>query len=173
LTTTDYRRALEAAIKEYEGLKAQRDAVETRLAQLRQIISTLSQLCDLPAAPEAPPELGLTAAVRSVLRASMAGLTPVDVRDRLGSFGIDPAAYSNPLASIHVVLKRLTAAGELWSYRTPDGKQTYVWKRAAVPYAVHDPEQARTIVTGGLMWPGATDVLLKPLRDKKKPKKEK
>jgi hypothetical protein len=102
----------------------------------------------------------------------MSGLTPVDVRDRLGAFGIDPAVYSNPLASIHVVLKRLAAGGEVWSYRAPDGKQTYVWKRAAVPYAVRDPEHARTIVTGGLMWPGATDVLLTSLRDKKKPKKE-
>jgi len=170
---TDYRRALESAIKEFERLKAQNEAVETRLAQLRQIISTLGTLCDLPAAPVAPPELGLTDAVRSVLRASVAGLTPVEVRDRLGSFGIDLAVYSNPLASIHIVLKRLTTGGELWSYRAPGGKQTYVWKRAAVPYAVHDPGQARTIITGGLTWPGATEVLLKPLRDKKKPRKEK
>lgn len=173
MAKTDYRRALESAIKEYEGLKTQRDAVETRLAQLRQIISTLGPLCDLPAAPDAQPELGLTDAVRSALRASMPGLTPVEVRDRLGAFGIDLGTYSNPLASIHIVLKRLTTGGEIWSYRAPDGKQTYVWKRAAVPYAVHDPEQARTIVTGGLMWPGATEVLLKPLRDKKKPKKDK
>jgi hypothetical protein len=173
VTTTDYRRALESALKEYEQLQAQHEATETRLAQLRQIISTLGVLCDLPATATAPPELGLTDAVRSVMRASMAGLTPVEVRDRIGSFGIDLVAYSNPLASIHIVLKRLTAGGELWSYRTSDGKQTYVVKRAAVPYAVRDPEQARTIVTGGLTWPGATEVLLKQLRGKKKPKREK
>ena len=173
MAKAEYRRALASAVKEYEQLKTQRDAVDTRLAQLRQIISTLGSLCELPSARAASPELGLTDAIRSVLRASMAGLTALEVRDRIGAFGIDLAVYSNPLASIHIVLKRLTTSGQVWSYRAPGGKRAYAWKRAAVPYAVHHPEQARMVVTGGLSWPGATEVLLKALRDQKKATKAK
>jgi hypothetical protein len=157
----DYRRALEAAIKEYDQLKAQRDAVETRLAQLRSIISNLGALCGLPAERRPSPDLGLTDACRSALRASLGGLTAAQVRERLASLGIDSDQYSNLLASVHVVLKRLVAAGEVWTYKAKDGKQVYAWKRAAVPYAVNNPELATAIVTGGLMWPGAAEVEVK------------
>jgi hypothetical protein len=157
----DYRRALEAAIKEYDRLKTQRDAIETRLAQLRLIISNLGELCELPAERRQPPGLGLTDACRSALRASLGGLTAAQVREHLASLGIDQDHYSNLLASIHIVLKRLVAAGEIWTYKTKDGKQVYAWKRAAVPYAVSDPELAQAIVTGGLMWPGAVEVHVK------------
>lgn len=181
MTHKDYRRALEAAIKEYERLKTRHDAVETRLAQLRQTIATLGALCNLPGEHMDPPELGLTDACRSVLRASLSGLSAAEVRDRLGALGIDPARYSNPLASIHIVLKRLATAGEIWSYRGRDGKPTYAWKRAAIPFAVSDPKLATAIVTGGLLWPGlpraesrdAKEIPVRPLRGKRNRKKEK
>ncbi|HEX2443577.1 MAG TPA: hypothetical protein VHJ77_06490 [Vicinamibacterales bacterium] len=168
----DYRRALEAAIKEYEQLRTQRDAIETRLAQLRLTIANLGALCGLPSERLEQPELGLTDACRSVLRASFGGLTAAQVRERLTSLGIDPDRYSNPLASIHIVLKRLVAAGEIWTYKTRDGKPVYAWKRAAVPYAVSDPELAHAIVTGGLMWPGAVEVPVKAASRKKARKKQ-
>jgi hypothetical protein len=157
----DYRRALEAAIKEYDQLKAQRDAIETRLAQLRLIISNLGELCDLPGERRQSSGLGLTDACRSALRASLGGLTAAQVRERLASLGIDSNQYSNLLASIHIVLKRLAAAGEIWTYKAKDGKQVYAWKRAAVPYAVSDPELAHAIATGALMWPGPVEVHVK------------
>jgi hypothetical protein len=39
-------------------------------------------------------------------------LTAIEVRDRLASIGLDLTKYSNPLASIHTVLKRMRASGE-------------------------------------------------------------
>ena len=172
MSRQDYRRALEAAIKEYEHLKAQRDAIETRLAQLRLIISNLGELCDLPAERRQSPELGLTDACRSALRASLGGLTAGQVRERLATLGIDPNQYSNLLASIHVVLKRLVAAGEIWTYRAKGGTPVYAWKRAGIPYAVSDPGLATAIVTGGLMWPGAVEVHVKAPAAKKRRKKK-
>jgi hypothetical protein len=163
----DYRRALEAAIKEYDQLKAQRDEVETRLAQLRLIISHLGELCALPLERRQSPGLGLTDACRSALRASLGGLTAAQVRERLSSLGIDSNQYSNLLASIHIILKRLVAAGEIWTYKAKEGKQVYAWKRAGVPYAVSDPELATAIVTGGLMWPGAVEIPIKRRRKRK------
>jgi hypothetical protein len=40
-------------------------------------------------------------------------LTALEVRDRLSAIGVDLEKHSNPLASIHTVLKRLHEAGEL------------------------------------------------------------
>jgi hypothetical protein len=169
----EYRRALESAIKEYERLKNERDALETRLAQLRQTIAGLGPLCELPSRNAPPPlELGLTDACRSALRASMAGLSAAEVRDRIGGLGIDLERYSNLLASIHIVLKRLVAAGEAFSYRGRDGKPVYAWKRAAIPIAVTGHEQAHALVTGAT-WPALTEALTAPGRRKIKAKKEK
>ena len=166
MVRTDYRRALESAIKEYERLKAGRDAVETRLAQLRQTIAGLGPLCDLPAESAPSLELGLTDACRSALRASVSGLTPGEVRERIGGLGIDLERYSNLLASIHIVLKRLVAAGEAFTYRGRDGKPVYAWKRPAIPFAVSDPEQAKALVSGGMMWPGLPEFPIPPGRRK-------
>ncbi|HEX2343778.1 MAG TPA: hypothetical protein VHI98_25130 [Vicinamibacterales bacterium] len=167
----EYRRALEAAIKEYERLQSERDAVETRLAQLRQIIAGLGPLCELPSRRTPPPELGLTDACRSALRASLAGLTAGDVRERIRGLGIDLDSYSNPLASIHIVLKRLVASGEAFTYRGRDGKPVYAWKRPAIPIAVTGHEHAHALVTG-VSWPGLTEFLIAPERRKIKTKKE-
>ena len=50
---------------------------------------------------------GFTDAVRKVLSASTEPLTPAEVRERLPSAGFSLEGYSNPLASIHTILKRL------------------------------------------------------------------
>jgi hypothetical protein len=95
-----YRRALEAAIREYEALGAQRRALDTRLAELAQSIGTLTRLLGLT--PTVP--LGLTDACRLVLRGSGVPMTPVEVRDRLSAIGDDLSIYTSELAVIHTIL---------------------------------------------------------------------
>jgi len=147
VATEDYRRALEAAPDEHERLKAEREQIETRLAQLRQTIGALAPLCELPRQED----LGLTDACRSVLRARFGALTPVQVKDDLATMGLDLSSYSNPLASIHAVLKRLAAAGEVIRLKTRDRKTVYAWKRPIVPIAVTGVAD-EPIVTGGAAW---------------------
>jgi hypothetical protein len=105
----DYRRALDAAVREYEKLSAERAGLDDRLAQLRHSIAALTKLCGYE--PTVP--LGLTDACRLVLRNSVAPLTALEVRDRLVAIGVDLDKYSNPLASIHTVLKRMHSGGEI------------------------------------------------------------
>src|SRR5204863_7260359 len=100
MTTEDYRRALEAATREYEELGARRHAIDKRLAELAQTIGTLSKLIGLT--PTVP--LGLTDAVRLVMRAGVP-MTPVEVRDRLHGIGFDMEKYANDLAAIPTILK--------------------------------------------------------------------
>ena len=124
-TTDDYRRALETAIREYEALGQQRQEIDTRLAEVAQTIGSLSRLCGL--VPTVP--MGLTDACRLAIRGAGVTVTPAEVRDRLRSFGFDLSKYSNDLAAIHTILKRLNEAGELRLVARGAGKPAYIWNR--------------------------------------------
>jgi hypothetical protein len=103
-----YREALDAALREYEQALADQAALETRIAQLRQTIGTLTTLCGYT--PTVP--YGLTDACRTALRCAGRPLTAIEVRDRLAATGFDLDRYANALAAVHTVLKRLEQSGE-------------------------------------------------------------
>jgi hypothetical protein len=124
----NYRAALDAAIKEYEALGERRRDIDTRLAQLSQTISTLSRLVGL--VPTVP--LGLTDAIRLVMRAGVP-MTPVEVRDRLDAIGFDTSKYSNDLAAIHTILKRLNESGELRFIPRAPGTHRYLVNAPLTP----------------------------------------
>ena len=126
VTQADYQSALSAAIAEYEALGADRRRIDDRLAQLAQTIGTLSRLLGLE--PTVP--LGLTDACRLVLRGGVP-MTPIGIRDRLQSIGVDLSAYTNELAAIHTILKRLNEAGEIRLIPHASGKHAYLWQRPA------------------------------------------
>lgn len=131
MTTDEYRRALEAAVREYESLGQQRQDIDKRLSELAQTISTLSRLCGLT--PTVP--WGLTDACRIVLRSGLP-MTPTDVRDRLLAIGFDLSKYSNELAAIHTVLKRLNESGELRFLVGGPKQGAYLWNRPATADAL-------------------------------------
>jgi hypothetical protein len=129
MTHEDYRRALDAAAREYETLGERRREIDQRLAELAQSIATLSKLLGLT--PTVP--LGLTDAVRLVVRGAGVPMTPIEVRDRLAAIGFDVSKYVNDLAAVHTILKRLNEAGELrFVPRTP-GRHQYLWNRPVTP----------------------------------------
>jgi Cdc6-like AAA superfamily ATPase len=125
MTTSDhdYRRALDAATREYEVLGEQRRQIDDRLAQLAQTMGTLNRLLGLT--PTVP--FGLTDACRLALRGAGLPLTPLEVRDRLLAIGMDLSVYTNELSAIHTILKRLNHAGEIRVVPRGKGKAAYVW----------------------------------------------
>jgi hypothetical protein len=125
MTTDDYRRALESAVREYEALGERKRALETRLAEVAQTIGTLSRLCGLT--PTVP--MGLTDACRLVMRGAGVPMSPSEVRERLRTIGLDLSRYSNDLAAIHTILKRLNESGELRFVARGAGKHQYIWNR--------------------------------------------
>ena len=129
MTDQDYRRALEAATREFEELGARRQDIDKRLAELAQTIGTLMRLIGLT--PTVP--LGLTDAVRLVVRGGGVPMTPVEVRDRLHAMGFDLSKYANDLAAVHTILKRLNESGELRFLPRSAGKHQYILNRAATP----------------------------------------
>ena len=129
MTSEDYRRALQTAVREYEDLGIRRREIDRRLSELAQTIGTLSKL--LGHTPTVP--LGLTDAIRLVMRGAGVPMTPVDVRDRLQGMGLDMARYTNDLAAVHTILKRLNDAGELRLVARPGGKPQYAPSRPSLP----------------------------------------
>src|ERR1700752_830023 len=103
MSKDEYRRALDAAVREYEKLLAEHAALDHRLSQLKHSIAALTKLCGY----EPTVSLGLTDACRLVLKNATQPLTALEVRDRLASIGVNLDKHANPLASIHTVLKRL------------------------------------------------------------------
>ena len=129
MSKDDYKRALDAAVREYEKAIADHAALEVRIGQLKQSIATLTKLCGY----EPTVQFGLTEACRMVLRNAGEPLTALEVRDRLIAVGVGMDRYSNPLASIHTVLKRMREAGEVAERDRADDPHAKV----AYAYAMH------------------------------------
>src|SRR5262245_24470221 len=123
MTIDDYRRAFEAAKTEFEALGEERRAIDQRLTQLAQTMASLSRLCGyVPTV-----SWGLTYGCRMVVMASGRAMTPTEVRDALGACGFDMSKYTNELAAVHTVLKRLNEAGETRFIALESGKHAYVY----------------------------------------------
>jgi hypothetical protein len=113
----DYKSLLEQAFAEYAEMILSRQALDLDIAKKKQFIkATMNMLPDedraaLDAAVEKIPgePLGLTDAIRQVLQQQYKKpFTATDVRDKLKHANFDFSSYkTNPLASIHAVLKRL------------------------------------------------------------------
>lgn len=147
-----YRRALDAAVREYEKLIAEHAALEARIAQLRHSIAALTKLCGYE--PTVP--LGLTDACRLVLCNAGAPLTALEVRDRLAAIGVDLGKYSNPLASIHTVLNRMHDAGEIVERDREDdpaSKTAYAFVLGMQAGYAHFPHAKRRVRGEGLCPP--------------------
>jgi hypothetical protein len=123
MADSDYRRALDAACREWERLSAERVALDARLTDLQRSIATLTRLCGL--VPTVP--FGLAEACRLVLARDGRPRAARDIRADLEAIGFDFSRHANPLASIHVTLKRLVEAGEVSQVST-GSKPFYVWR---------------------------------------------
>ena len=135
MSKDDYKRALDAAVREYERVGAEHATLEARLAQLKQSIATLTKLCGY----EPTVQFGLTDACRMVLRNADHPLTALEIRDRLIAVGLEMDRYSNALASIHTVLKRMHEAGELVERdraMETDPKTAYAYVVRGIPFSI-------------------------------------
>jgi hypothetical protein len=145
----DFKEALESAITKLAKLVDERTDLEKKIAVLddriertRQGVLGLSNLaeCDFDELKEkypdlfddtVDPRLGLTDAVRQVMKSAGKYLTPFEVRD--GVYKIYPAlsGHKNPLASLYTVLKRLVDNDEVTiGIEEETSKMLYGWTEA-------------------------------------------
>lgn len=117
---THLRKALEVAQQRRNELICQRSLVEGELAQQSRAIAALKEVLGDPVEND----LGLTAATLLIVRTAQSPLAPTEVRDELKKIGFDLAGYSNPMASLHQILKRLEEKGEIQE-TDDEGKKRY------------------------------------------------
>ncbi len=125
--TTWYQNA-QAELQRVRGEKAELElAVAAHDQQIAALIQTMNAIApligeeavDLPAREEAPPA-GMTDCIRNILAKAGEPLSASEVRDRLQEIGFDMQSYSNPLATVHTILRRLTESQELETYYEAD-----------------------------------------------------
>lgn len=126
MTNDNYGRALADAKAEAAKLTFQKLGIERRLAQLKATIFTLSGLIeDPPEAEEAAPlevvDLGISEAIRKILKDAGFSMTPAQVKARLSDAAFEIGRYVNASAVIHNTLKRLESQGEVVAVNTPSG----------------------------------------------------
>ncbi|HWZ42047.1 MAG TPA: hypothetical protein VNW97_01150 [Candidatus Saccharimonadales bacterium] len=119
----EYKKALEAAHAEMQDILTKRAAFDLRLAQLKSTIDSLSILLKetpqidhkalMDAMNEGSDVIGISDAIRHILSAKKVPLSPVELREKLGVFGIDVNRYANVMAVIHNTLARLEKQGEV------------------------------------------------------------
>ena len=135
MDVTRYRRSIVLQHVQLRRLIAERDKTSLEIEKAAEYIRANANF--LPEAERAeelqkleqviagPP--GFTDAVRSVLRSNPGySATATRVRDMLINSGFSLNSYSNPLASIHTILKRLAERGEA-APTVNNGEVYYRW----------------------------------------------
>lgn len=134
--------ALSMAINEREDLENRLDEGNYRIDKLQEAVRGLSALCGLDYQAEYPglfppaPDIheGLTEKVRSIFAVNdRIYFSAIDIRDRLKKLGFPIEKYSNALATIHTVLRRLYKAEEIKS-EDREGKTYYYAENDGIPF---------------------------------------
>lgn len=134
-----YRKAITFYSLALRKLLDQREQLNRKIEHTAELISAnanflpederAAQLQKLAEMVAGPP--GFTDSVRLVLRnVPSQALTAKKVRDLLRGAGFDLSSYTNPLASIHTILKRLAERGEVVVSES-DGEFRYRWDSKA------------------------------------------
>jgi hypothetical protein len=135
-----FQESLDAAVKELseafgerEELENNLDEVNYRIDKLQEAIRGLSAICNIDYQTEYsnlfPPSTGIaqgfTDKVRSIFSENLeTRYSAVDIRNKLREMGFPIDKYSNGLATIHTILRRLHKSGEIQP-EDQDGKIYY------------------------------------------------
>jgi len=130
---------LSTLMETLENIESEREVVKNRIAEVRSGVLALSPLIgEKPQSVEnkyphlfpdlITPDIGLTDAVRKVLKSNGELMTAVKVRTELKETGYDTGRYKNILASIHTILKRLVESDEA-TIGTVDDVTAYKFKQ--------------------------------------------
>lgn len=129
---------LEALRVRLDSLDAEREEIVNEIVQFEEAIKSLTPLTSERSLEkinafliENATELNLADACREVLKKNDRYMTPIEIRNTLDASNFDLTNYSNPLASIHGVLKRMAESGEIEKHEK-DGTTLYRLKRHTV-----------------------------------------
>jgi hypothetical protein len=138
MAKASFSQTLKHTRRELERLRRERAELDARIAQLEHVEAALRTVAGPP--PEPADLSSITDVVRKVLQSAIVPITPPEVRDKMVAMGFDKGPYSQFLASVHVILKRLWKNGEAFEFSFRDGKR-YWWATRSMPAGPY-PENA-------------------------------
>jgi len=125
-----YAQTLRQTRQELERLRRERAQLDAHIAKLEHVETALRTVAE---PKRTLPNLSsITDVVRKVIQSATSPITPPEVRDKMVAMGFDKGPYSQFLASIHVVLKRLCKNDEVLEFTFRD-KKTYWWATRQMP----------------------------------------
>lgn len=137
MTTANYRRALFEADQELARCLVQRQKIDHKVARLQSVIGQLQDLCAeldqknfqrrVERVVKTDLKIGITELARVILKEMSLPMTASDLKEKMEARKLDVSRYSNPLAVIHTVLKRLVQSGEVKVVPRKQGKKAYQW----------------------------------------------
>ena len=99
---------------ELDLLRVERDKQIAALIKTMNAIAPLIGEEPMPAADgKEAPTAGMTDCIRTILAQADEPLSAAEIRDRLSAMGFDMKSYSNALATVHTILRRLAEAVEV------------------------------------------------------------
>ena len=125
-----FAQTLKRTRQELERLRLQRARIDSRIAKLVQVEAALQGVTEPQ--KHAPDLSSITDVVRNVLKSAIQPITPTEVRDEMLAMGFDKGKYTQFLASVHVILKRLAKNDEVFEFTFGDRK-TYWWVTKSMP----------------------------------------
>jgi hypothetical protein len=136
MNAADFQKAWSEICDERRNLVNRRTDLETELVEVRnkiahldQVLTHLAPLADLPYYDEGDLSgLGITDAVRFIVKHSDIRLSPQDVRGQLAEKGYDLSALTVPMASIYKILSRLVDDSGEVEREKEGGRVYYKWK---------------------------------------------
>jgi hypothetical protein len=135
MNTEDFSQTWRKIYGEKAKLIDMRTNLETELVEVRNKISHLDEvlrhlapLADVPWFTDGDiSQLGLTDAIRNILKHSNERLSAQDVRQQLNEKGYDLSSLSVPMASIYKILSRLADNPAEVEREKQEGKVFYKW----------------------------------------------
>ena len=140
--SSSYWKAYEHAQRELKDLLVQQEKLETRIVIVRQSLQTLASLCESQdSTPEAEYLLensALPDEILSILRAVYPSYHRATIiKTQLERLGHDMTKYQNPLATIHMILKRLVDAGKVETGTNKAAEKLYRAPRVSDALSLH------------------------------------
>jgi hypothetical protein len=141
MTKKNYHRMLLEAKQDLARHLVARQKSDQKIARLQAVISDLQNLCAeldrkhfekrVDGVIKAGLKVGITESARVILKETFFPMTASDLKKSLEARKHNLDAYSNPLAVIHTVLKRLVQSGEVRIVPQAKGKKAYQWVSTA------------------------------------------
>ena len=131
-----FTKALHSARRRRDEIVQERETLDEELVQQSRAIAALAELLG----ESSDTDIGLTGATQLVIGTSKKPLTPPEIRDELKKIGYHIDHFSNPMASLHQVLKRLEDRGSIGLKYYPDGKKRF-FGRTRIERTVEIPEK--------------------------------